>query len=269
MHPRIKHKYVKNLLTKTLLKILYIDKETGIFEIAKKYNLSCDTIKKYLLLHGIDLREKNDWSKILTKDFLKKEYIINQKSSTTIGLENNIEISNIIRYLKIHKIPIRSSSESRTLFYKNNPHATTGINNGMYGMTGSKNPAYKKGLPKCKDCGKTLGDYNSIRCKICNGKHKTIHGMGYLPYPKAFNKQLKQEIRERDNLTCQCCQMTEEEHIMKFNRKLSIHHIDYNKENCKEDNLITTCNKCNTKANYNRDYWFAYYTYKMEEQNNG
>ena len=45
----------------------------------------------------------------------------------------------------------------------------------------------------------------------------------------------------------------------KYNEKLHIHHIDYCKNNCKRGNLITLCKKCNTKANYNRDYWYAYF----------
>lgn len=44
-----------------------------------------------------------------------------------------------------------------------------------------------------------------------------------------------------------------------------VHHIDDNKQNCKKNNLITTCNQCNIKANFNRDYWYAYFTYIVEE----
>jgi hypothetical protein len=36
-------------------------------------------------------------------------------------------------------------------------------------------------------------------------------------------------------------------------QKLSIHHIDYNKENCKDDNLITLCRGCNAIVNYGRE----------------
>ena len=35
--------------------------------------------------------------------------------------------------------------------------------------------------------------------------------------------------------------------------------------NCQEDNLIVTCTKCNALANANRDYWYAYFTYLMEQ----
>jgi hypothetical protein len=83
-----------------------------------------------------------------------------------------------------------------------------------------------------------------------------IHGNGYAPYPSEF-KRIKPIIRKRDNFTCQRCGLKEKNHF----RKLDIHHIDYNKDNCKKDNLITLCNLCNNKANFDKDYWFAYYTY--------
>lgn len=53
--------------------------------------------------------------------------------------------------------------------------------------------------------------------------------------------------------------MTEEEHLIVTGRVLSIHHIDYNKENCSESNLITLCNQCHARTNYNRDYWQKHY----------
>jgi hypothetical protein len=61
-------------------------------------------------------------------------------------------------------------------------------------------------------------------------------------------------ILQRDNNKCQLC------------HKVSnlVHHIDYNKKNCKENNLITLCRGCNSKVNINRDYWFAYFAYFME-----
>jgi len=89
-------------------------------------------------------------------------------------------------------------------------------------------------------------------------------GISFLTYPQFFSKDLKLKIRCRDNHICQNCGIKEEEHVKKYSQILSIHHIDYNKQNCKEDNLITICTSCNVSANYNRDYWFAYYTYIIE-----
>ncbi len=49
-----------------------------------------------------------------------------------------------------------------------------------------------------------------------------------------------------------------------FDRNLSIHHINYNKKDCKPKNIILTCNSCNAKANFNREKWERYYTSIIE-----
>lgn len=82
-----------------------------------------------------------------------------------------------------------------------------------------------------------------------------IDGLGTSPYPSQFNSDLKLKIRKRDNYTCQNCGMTEEEHIIVIGQVLHVHHIDYNKQNCDEDNLITLCLWCNMRANKNREIW--------------
>jgi hypothetical protein len=81
-----------------------------------------------------------------------------------------------------------------------------------------------------------------------------INGQGKFPYPMKFNNVLKKSIRKRDNYTCQLCHK---------NGK-SIHHINYNKQDCRKRNLITLCMLCNCKANFNRDYYFAYFSYLIE-----
>lgn len=90
-----------------------------------------------------------------------------------------------------------------------------------------------------------------------------IDGRSFEPYPYKFNQQLKAKIRARDNYICQGCGMTEEEHLIVYGRILNIHHIDYNKQNCFESNLIATCNQCNGRANYNREYWKEFYLEKV------
>jgi 5-methylcytosine-specific restriction endonuclease McrA len=78
------------------------------------------------------------------------------------------------------------------------------------------------------------------------------------------------KIRKRDNFECQYCGLTEEQEIKKYNRVLCVHHIDYNKENCKESNLISFCLDCHSKTNgdkkLDRDYWFVYCTYIIQNK---
>jgi 5-methylcytosine-specific restriction endonuclease McrA len=160
----------------------------------------------------------------------------------------------------------------------------SGINNPMAG----KVPWNYKGIEKkckCKDCGNKISKttyYRGKRCLSCAAKRKVKlgitckkgdnvlennknwqGGISKLPYAPNWNDQLKETIRTRDNYTCQNCGMTEEEHIILYLRNLLIHHIDYNKKNCVETNLITTCNQCNSRANFNKEYWINLYTDKI------
>jgi hypothetical protein len=140
-------------------------------------------------------------------------------------------------------------------------------------------------MKKCK-CGKEISKTKYKRCRKCSDKIHSIFmignnyfrghkhrksslkliskhhidvtgdknpnwqgGLDADGYPFKFNDQLKESIRKRDNYTCQKCN----------NFGNYVHHIDYDKENCKENNLIILCNLCNIKVNYNRKKWIKYF----------
>lgn len=111
-----------------------------------------------------------------------------------------------------------------------------GDKNPMFGKYGKENPSYGK-----------IGILSS------NWKG----GISFEPYGIEFNKNLKEEIRKRDNYTCQECFKIQEK------RKLHVHHIDYNKQNNNQLNLISLCNNCHVKTNYNRIHWENYFKMKM------
>lgn len=46
----------------------------------------------------------------------------------------------------------------------------------------------------------------------------------------------------------------------------TLHHIDYDKKNCHPSNIIKICNSCNTVANFNREWWEAFYKVVMERR---
>ncbi len=75
-----------------------------------------------------------------------------------------------------------------------------------------------------------------------------LGGVSFEPYSEEFNDRLKKTIRQRDNYTCMACRITEKE----LSRVLSIHHIDFNKQNNSPDNLISLCNKCHAQITYKR-----------------
>jgi len=84
-------------------------------------------------------------------------------------------------------------------------------------------------------------------------------GISFEPYSVGFNKKLKLKIRRRDNFTCQECGYTEKQ----LGYILNIHHIDYDKKNDKEKNLISLCNNCHSQTNFNRENWTNYFNGKM------
>lgn len=164
---------------------------------------------------------------------------------------------------------IKYISKSLKEKYKNESHPSKGIK--RPNSSGKNSPLYKDGSSLidyfCSDCGKNIAR-GSKQCKSCANKLQnnpnwqggtTLH-----PYTCYFTKELKAKIKKRDGFMCQHCGINEKEHEKLHGIVLSVHHIDYNKQNCQENNLITTCTICNVKANYNRDYWYAYYTYIIE-----
>lgn len=76
-------------------------------------------------------------------------------------------------------------------------------------------------------------------------------GTSYLPYDKNFNNKLKKKIKELDKKRCSICS--------KKTQKLVIHHIDYNKLNSTETNLVSLCISCHSKTNYNRNNWVKFF----------
>ena len=76
-------------------------------------------------------------------------------------------------------------------------------------------------------------------------------------YPDIFyNEELRNGILDVQNNRCFLC-----------DRDISfiwphLHHVDYNKINCKKENLVFLCPKCHGKTGNNRIFWTNYITEK-------
>jgi hypothetical protein len=91
-------------------------------------------------------------------------------------------------------------------------------------------------------------------------------GTSFEPYPISFNYRFRWRIRNRDNNTCMFCGMPQD----KLKRKLSVHHIDYIKENTTFSNCISLCtgkpNGCHPKTNMDRAYWTKFFQDLLSEK---
>ena len=87
-------------------------------------------------------------------------------------------------------------------------------------------------------------------------------GLSFEPYGPAFNYDLKEAIRYRDNYTCQVSGKTETE----LGHKLSVHHIDYDKTNNAPSNLISISKKIHGLTNGNRPKWTQFFRKLMRDR---
>lgn len=79
-------------------------------------------------------------------------------------------------------------------------------------------------------------------------------GISMEPYCFIWSdSDFKKSILQRDNYQCQ------NSNCWKIGSRIVLHHIDYDKKNCQPSNLITLCNSCNSRANFNREYWKQIY----------
>ena len=152
----------------------------------------------------------------------------------------------------------------------------------------------QKGIPKSEETRKKIGEsHKGIPNPKCSETRKRLFKEGKLkptngcfkrgelhpsfnnwssrePYGEDFSPELRENIRKKYNYRCQECFRHQDElfrnTIVGMRRcKLMIHHIDYNKKNNKEDNLIPLCNSCHQQTNFKREEWTNYFQDKVGE----
>lgn len=152
-----------------------------------------------------------------------------------------------------HRNKLKQAALERGLSGKNNP---------MYGRkhtekTRRRQSEIKKGITWEQRSGKERARElkQMAHDRISGSNHPNWHGGctedGYCEEWRT--QELKDYIKERDQHTCQNLQCN-------CNSRICIHHINYNKKDCDPHNLIVLCFSCNSKANFDRDWWQSYYT---------
>lgn len=126
---------------------------------------------------------------------------------------------------------------------------------------------------KCNKCGNVWeARFNDIQqnrgCRICG--YKRISGSNHWMwkndklYGNEWTEELKEKIRNRDNRKCQFpdCYCIDKN----VRERNSVHHVDGNKKNCSEWNLINLCRKHHLLVErYDFRVWIPYFTFKIEE----
>lgn len=159
----------------------------------------------------------------------KKETIRKQKISETC------KKSGVGKWMKGRRMPDKQVDELRERMIGNKI---------MLGRKLSKDTKLKMSrVAKERGTGKWMSE------KIGEKGNNWQGGLSFKPYSIDWTKTLRIAIRERDNYICQICEEKQGDKIH------HVHHIDYDKQNCNSDNLITLCISCHIKTNSNREYW--------------
>lgn len=149
-------------------------------------------------------------------------------------------------------------------------------------ISGKKNPRYvDKVSIKCDNCGKEIKRYprEVFKKNFCDqkclgeyrrGKNNPFWngGSSFFPYCEKFNDEFRSRVRAFFGYKCVECGMPEEEN----GRKLSVHHVHYDKSSCCSDaphQFVTLCQKCHARTNTNKEYWKRVFEELLEEKYGG
>jgi hypothetical protein len=80
-------------------------------------------------------------------------------------------------------------------------------------------------------------------------------GISFEPYCPKFNKNLRNRVRSFYNYECLICGKSQKENN---NRALSVHHVEYNKMSCCDNQPVqfaALCTSCHGKTIHNRKQW--------------
>ena len=179
----------------------------------------------------------------------------------TMEMDNRIKNNGLEHLSEEHKQRLRENHWSKKEGYihpmlgkHHTEKAKKAISLRQFGKSQSKETILKRSL-------RLKGKHTSFRTEFKKGqmaleKHYNWQGgKSFEPYAPEFNNKLKEQIRDRDSKRCQQCFRHQDE----LRRKLTVHHIDFNKQNNNPINLISLCPNCHSQTNFGREGWINYF----------
>lgn len=221
------------------LKLFYLEQCWGPTKIASKFSISIGRIGYLLVKYGIPRRTNSkavaSYYKIKRQECgspdpspkqLRELYVGQKLSAIKIAPLLNCAKDHVYYLLNKYSIPRRQHSH---------PLLKEGAKNNLpKDIAGEKNPNWKGGVSK-------------------------------EPYPFYFDIDLKEQVRQRDNYTCQVCGMPQDEYFEQYKERLSCHHINYLKDDLRPENLISLCRSCHSKTHYSRPHWQSFFEAKIKQ----
>jgi len=185
------------------------------------------------------------------------------KSCSIIGRKHtNKTKEKISKSNKGNKIS-KEHKEKISLLFKGKPQSKELIEKRTKSLTGRKLTEETKKKIQKTHLGKKLSEEHkkkisishiiTHKLRILNGEKHPLWKEGKIKYPEEFDISLRRSVRYKYNN----CDFFSGLHknIISPHRELSVHHIDYNKNNCDIDNLIPLTISNHARTNVIRWFW--------------
>ena len=207
----------------------YVTERLGTYQIAKLVGRNPKRVFEWLKGYGIPTR-KREWGTVAgllpyhNANWLLREYVVNNRSATSIAEQFGVEAANIYHFLRQFGIKRRNISQARSVKH----WGQHGQANPMFGKRGEQTPNWKGGVTP---------ERQSL-------------------YLSQEWKQAVSIVWKRDNATCQRCGTTKQ-----YSVTFHVHHIvSFAMKELRTDpnNLILLCDKCHrwvhSKKNVNGEF---------------
>lgn len=268
----------------------YVIEKLHTGEIAKLCNCGKTSILNYLKKYDIPVRKNGEdhnpnarWDLLNNESWLYKEYVINKSTIKYLSNKCKCNKGTIRRYLCKYKIELRNKKG------RWNPKIKYHLLNNKRWLENKyiNEQMTTREIAKICNCDRvTITNYlkeygielrkgsffgwhhtDDAKQKISKAFKGENHpnwkgGYSESPYCDKWTDSLKEKIRNKNDRVCFICGKTEDDN----GKRLSVHHIDYNKmQGCEDNiqvkkykfNLIPLCVSCHSRTNNNRYYWFG------------
>jgi hypothetical protein len=221
--------------------------QKGNIELAKTLIRSVSSIESRLIV--LDLHRPKEWNsnRMKINNPLYNPITRKKLSKTIIEKYKYMDHPNKGRKMSIESILKRSATIKR--LYKEGKLVS--VRKGKENKWGKHTQEYKD-LMRIKHMGEKNPSWKG--------------GTSFESYSFNFNKLFKENIRQRDNLTCLKCNLFQDDNLKIYKCKLIIHHIDYNKKNTIPENCCAVCRRCNAEVNFNRNHWTKFFQSLLSER---
>lgn len=255
------------MIPKEELEDMYYGKGMSQSEIADKIGMSKTTVSRWMKKFCIESRTVSESHLINSANPSKKKledmYWVRKMSTYEIADAIGVSQMTVFTWMRILKIKTRTKFKSKLV---NVIKPSKKELEKMYWSKGMSSYEIADDIGVSRSTifnwMKEFGIESRDRFEFTGENAHNWHGgISFEPYCYKFNNAFKEAVRERDDYTCQLCGYEQK----LDGRRLSIHHVHYDKENCYPD-VVALCNSCNGKVNGNRNHWEEYFENQLIER---